>query len=71
MEGYYLNGRRGSSLLQSVQIGGQGSNSPPIQWVPGVLSQGVKWPLCEAAHSPPLGAEIKNEWRLPPLPPSG
>jgi hypothetical protein len=26
---------------------------PPIQWVPGALSLGVKWPGHEADHSPP------------------
>jgi hypothetical protein len=32
---------------------------PPIQWVPGALSLGVKWPGCEADHSPPSTAEVK------------
>jgi len=27
---------------------------PPIQWVLRVLSLGIKWLQCEAAHSPPL-----------------
>jgi hypothetical protein len=30
-----------------------GPTQPPIQWVPGALSQGVKWPGREADHSPP------------------
>jgi hypothetical protein len=33
---------------------------PPIQWVPGALSLGVKRPGCEADHSPPSNAEIKE-----------
>jgi hypothetical protein len=37
-----------------------GPTQPPIQWVPGTLSLGVKWPGFEADHSPPSSAEIKN-----------
>jgi hypothetical protein len=33
---------------------------PPIQWVPGVLSLGVKRSAREADHSPPSCAEVKN-----------
>jgi hypothetical protein len=35
---------------------------PPIQWVSGSLSLGVKWPGCEADYSPPSSAEVKNVW---------
>jgi hypothetical protein len=35
---------------------------PPIQWVPGVLSLGVKRPGREADHSPPTSAEVKKMW---------
>jgi hypothetical protein len=35
---------------------------PPIQWVPGVLSLGVKRPGREADHSPPSSAGVKNAW---------
>jgi hypothetical protein len=38
-----------------------GPTQPPIQWVPGVLSQGVKRPGREVDHSPPSSAEVK-EW---------
>jgi hypothetical protein len=41
---------------------------PPIQWVPGALSQGVKQPRCEAEHSPPPNAEGKTGGFIPPLP---
>jgi len=37
-----------------------GPTQPPIQWVTGVLSLGVKRPGREANHSPPSSAEIKN-----------
>jgi len=28
----------------------------------GSLSLWVKWPVCEAIHSPPSNAKVKNEW---------
>jgi hypothetical protein len=31
-----------------------GPTQPPIQWVPGALSLGVKQPGHEADHSPPI-----------------
>jgi hypothetical protein len=38
-----------------------GPTQPPIQWVPGALSRGIKRPGREADHSPPSSAEVK-EW---------
>jgi hypothetical protein len=38
-----------------------GPTQPPIHWVPGALSLGIKRPGCEADHSPPSSAEDKNE----------
>jgi hypothetical protein len=37
-----------------------GPTQPPIQWVPGALSVGVKLPGREADHSPPSSAEVKD-----------
>jgi hypothetical protein len=37
-----------------------GPTQPPIQWVPGALSLGVKRPGGEADHSIPSSAEVKN-----------
>jgi hypothetical protein len=37
-----------------------GPTQPPIQWVPGALSLGVKRPRREAEHSPPSSAEVKG-----------
>jgi hypothetical protein len=37
-----------------------GPTQPPIQWVLGVLSLGVKRPGREADHSPPSNAEVKE-----------
>jgi hypothetical protein len=46
------------SLHQRVQ---NGPTQPPVQWVPGALSLGVKRSGREAHHSPPSSAEVK-EW---------
>jgi hypothetical protein len=37
-----------------------GPTQPPIQWVPGALSLGIKRPGYEADHSPPSTAEVKE-----------
>jgi len=42
---------------------------PPIQWVPEVPSLGIKRPGCEADHSPPCTAEVKNECSYTSTPP--
>jgi hypothetical protein len=39
-----------------------GPTQPTVQWVPGVLSPGVKArPGRDADHSPPSSAEVENE----------
>jgi hypothetical protein len=48
------------SLLHVFQT--LGSIEPPIEWVLGALSQGVKRPGRGADHSPPTSAEIKKTW---------
>jgi hypothetical protein len=39
-----------------------GPTQPPILWVPGALSPGVKRNVREADHSPPNSAEVKETW---------
>jgi hypothetical protein len=39
---------------------GSGPTQTPIQWVPGTLSMGIKWPGREADHLPPSSAEVKE-----------
>jgi hypothetical protein len=46
-----------------------GSTQPPIQWVPGALSPGVKWSGREADHSLPASAEVKKMWIYTSTPP--
>jgi hypothetical protein len=47
------------SLLHSIQTG-SGAHQPPIQWVLGAISLGVKRQEREADHSPPSCAEVKR-----------
>jgi hypothetical protein len=48
--------------LTSVSRPALGPTQPPVQWVPGVLSPGVKArPESDADHSPPSSAEVENE----------
>jgi hypothetical protein len=44
------------------------ATQPPIQWVPGALSPGVKRPGREADHSPPTSAESRKCGSIQPLP---
>jgi hypothetical protein len=39
-----------------------GPTQPPIQWVPGVLSPGVKRPGRGTGHSPPTSAKVNKMW---------
>jgi hypothetical protein len=41
-----------------------GPTQPPIQWVVGAISMGVKRPGREADHSPPSSAEVKERVEL-------
>jgi hypothetical protein len=50
--------------LTSVSRPALGSTQPPIYWVPGFLSGNKPRPWCDADHSPPSSAEVKNEYEL-------
>jgi hypothetical protein len=56
--------RRGLGIFPSTTVSrtALGPTQPPIQWVPGALSLGVKRPGREADHSPSFSAEVKTEW---------
>jgi hypothetical protein len=45
-----------------------GPTQPPIQWVPGALSLGVKRQGREADHSPPSNVEVNMRGAILPLP---
>ena len=46
--------------LSKTSIPSVESTQPLIQWVPGFFLE-LNRPRCEAAHSPPSSAELKNE----------
>jgi hypothetical protein len=52
----------GSRIFSTLSRAARGPTQIPIQWVPGALSVGVKWPGHEAHHSPPTSAEVKKMW---------
>jgi len=55
---------RNSSLCLHVQ-----TTQPPVQWVLGALSPGVKWLRHEIVLSPPSSTEVKNVWSYTSTPP--
>jgi len=58
----------GIFLLTTTSRLALGPTQPPIPWVPGALSFGVKRPGREANHLPPSSAEIKNVWIYTSIP---
>jgi hypothetical protein len=50
----------GISLFTTAPRTALRSTQPPIQWLPGDLSRGVKRPGREADHSPPSSAMVKE-----------
>jgi hypothetical protein len=51
--------RMGIFLFDTISRPALRSTQPPIQWVPGPPSLGLKRPGREADHSPPSSAEVK------------
>jgi len=39
-----------------------GPTQTSLQWVPGALSPGLKWPEHEGDHSPPSNVDVKRAW---------
>jgi len=60
---------QGCFLIATASRPALGLTQPPIQWVPGGFSPGVKRPGYKADHSPPYSAEIKNVWKYTSTPP--
>jgi hypothetical protein len=52
----------GNFLFTAVSRTALEPTQPPIQWVPGDLSLGLKRPVRESDHSLPSSAEVKNAW---------
>jgi hypothetical protein len=66
---YTLQGH-GSFLLSTASRPALEHPEPPIQSVSQTISQWVKWPGCEADHTPPSSAKVKNTWSYIPISPS-
>jgi hypothetical protein len=56
--------RLGIFLFTTASRTALGPTQPPIQWVPGTLSLGVKRPGRETIHSPPSSDEVKERVEL-------
>jgi hypothetical protein len=62
--GYWLNQQGiGIFLFTTASRPALEPTQPPIQWVPGALSLGVKRPVREVQHSPP-----SNAWKYTSTP---
>jgi hypothetical protein len=66
--GYGLDETGAGNFFDTMSRPALGPTQPPIQWVPGVLSMGVKRPGRGADHSPPSSAEVRMNGAIPPLP---
>jgi hypothetical protein len=62
-------GRIKNFLFPTLSRPALGPAQPPIQWVPGALSLGVKQLGRDADHSPPTSAKIKKTWIYTSTPP--
>jgi hypothetical protein len=60
----------GTFVFTTVSRTSLGPTQPPIQWVPGALSLGVKRLGREADQSPPSSAKVKNAWSYTSTPPT-
>jgi hypothetical protein len=73
-DGYRLNGRGSVAgtgkifLFCTASRLAPGPTQPPIEWLAGALSLGVKRPGRETDHLPSFIAEVKNGGAIPPLP---
>jgi hypothetical protein len=62
-------GRVKNFLFSTSSRPALGPTKPPIKWVLGVLSPGVKQQGCEVYHSPPTSAKVKKIWIYTSTPP--
>jgi hypothetical protein len=60
--GFESRQRLGIFLCTTASRAALGPTQPPVQWVPGAVSLGVKRPGRESDYSPPSRADFKNAW---------
>jgi hypothetical protein len=63
-----LNPGKGKIFSSPVSRPALRPNQPPIQWVLGALSTGIKQPGHEAHQSPSFSTEVKNGRAIPLIP---
>jgi hypothetical protein len=61
--------RLGIFLFTTASRTALGPTQPPLHWVLGALSLGIKGPGREADHSSPSSAEVNNAWSYTSTPP--
>jgi hypothetical protein len=61
-QGFESRRELGIFLFTTASRPALGPTQPPIKWVPGAFSLGIKQPGRETDHSPPSSAEVKNAW---------
>jgi hypothetical protein len=64
----FLAGTMVEFFLFAIARPSLGLTQLPIQWVPGALIPGVKWPGREAHHSPQSSVELRRRGAILPLP---
>jgi hypothetical protein len=67
-QGFESRQRPGIFLFTTASRPALVSTQSPIQWVPEGSFSGVKRPGCEAEHSPPSRADVKNAWSCTSIP---
>jgi hypothetical protein len=60
--------RREFSVFTTASRPALGPSQPPVKWVLGVLTPGLKRPGCETDHSHPSITEVKNTWNYTSTP---
>jgi hypothetical protein len=68
-QGFKFQQGLGAFLFMTVSRLAQGPTQPPIQWIRGAVSLGVKQSGHEAGHSPLSSAKFKNAWSYTSTPP--
>jgi hypothetical protein len=67
--GYRLDGQDKIIILSTMSRPALGPTQPIIQWMPMAISPGLDWQGCEADHSHPSSAEVKNGGAVTYTPP--
>jgi hypothetical protein len=70
IEGYEFRQELGILLFTTAFRPALEPTQPPVQWVTGALSLGLRQPGRETDHSPSSTPEVKNVWSYTSTPPT-